>query len=49
MLHNYVMYVALLGVLQLPNCATTSHWNVVQLPNCAATSQWNVVQLTIGM
>ena len=28
----YIFEVAILGVLQLPNSATTSQWNVVQLP-----------------
>ena len=28
----YICDVARMGVLQLPNCATTSQWNVVELP-----------------
>ena len=28
----HISDVALSGMLQLPNCATTSQWNVVQLP-----------------
>ena len=46
LLHNSCStFLSLLGVVQLPRCATTSLWNVVQLPNCATTAHWNVLQL----